>query len=295
MRKIADTADEKTAMRLVNYLNSQGILAESRPVDDGGGVWILNEDHLRRARAITTDFNANPDDERFNVSTFRARPAVAEVKEIDVRTEVFNRPNTSAYGKLTMLLILVCTALHLVTADTPTGTIRLALYFSQYVGLGIPEIMSGQVWRLVTPILLHGDFFHLLFNMMWLYQLGNQVEGIKGTTYFALMMVALAVLCNSAQFLMSGPAFLGLSGVVYGLLGYIWMHTRYGVGSRFQLSQETVIFMVVWLVICLVGIIPGVANTQHVVGFVSGTLAGFISSGGLKIWWRKRAYKRRKI
>jgi GlpG protein len=293
MRKVTEVLDEKMANRLANYLNSTGIEAEFRSQDHGGEVWIMDEDRLRRARAIAAEFAENPDAEKFTNIVFAPRPEAQEVKHIDVRTEIFSRPNAASMGKATLLLITVCTALHLVTGQTPTGAIRLALYYSQYVGIGIPEIMSGQVWRLVTPILLHGDFFHLLFNMIWLYQLGNQIEKIKGTLYFSVMVVVLAVLCNTAQFLSSGPAFLGMSGVVYGLLGYIWMHTRYEAGTRFELSEQTVLFMIIWMAICLLNIIPSVANAQHVVGFIVGTIWGYHSSGGLKIWWRRRSIRRR--
>ena len=293
MRKLTDIQDDKLANRLIEYLESKGIDAELRGEDGSCEVWIIDEGLLRRARTIASHFTENPDNPEFINITRISKPVVPQVRHIDVRTDIFSRPNESAKGKITIFLIIVCTALHLVTAQTPTGAIRMALYYSQYVGLGIPEILDGQVWRLVTPILMHGDFFHLLFNMIWLYQLGNQIETIKGSLYFSMMVILLAVFCNTAQFLSSGPAFLGMSGVVYGLLGFIWMHTRYEMGTRFELSQQTVIFMVLWMAACILNIIPSVANAQHVTGFAMGTLWGFLSSGGLKMWWRRRSTRRR--
>jgi membrane associated rhomboid family serine protease len=65
-----------------------------------------------------------------------------------------------------------------------------------------------------------------------------------------------------------------MSGVVYGLLGYIWMMTQFQAATRYMLSQQTVMFMLVWLGLCLVGIIPHVANTEHVLGLVLTITAG---------------------
>src|SRR3989441_11798364 len=84
----------------------------------------------------------------------------------------------------------------------------------------------------------------------------------------------------SGTYIVSGPLFVGMSGVVYGLLGYIWMMTRFQVGTRYMLSEQTVMFMLLWLGLCLVGIIPHVANTEHVVGMLLGVAWGFVRSGG---------------
>jgi GlpG protein len=161
------------------------------------------------------------------------------------------------------------------------------------MGRGFSEILSGEVWRLVTPIFLHGNGLHLGFNMLWLYQLGRQIELFQGSRLLFLQVVLFAVICNTSQYLVSGPAFLGMSGVVYGLLGYIWMMARYDIKHRYELNSQTIMIMVIWMVICLVGIIPNVANTQHVMGFISGTLWGFFASGGIKQELRRRKFRSR--
>ena len=163
------------------------------------------------------------------------------------------------------------------------------LYFSAYLGTSFPEIRAGEVWRLVTPIFLHGGLLLLLFNMLWLYQLGGQIETQESSRYEAVMILVFASICNTAQYLVSGPLFVGMSGVVYGLLGYIWMMTRFQVGTRYMLSEQTVMLMLLWLGLCLVGIIPNVANTEHVVGILLGVAWGLVRSGG---WGEMRRRRR---
>ena len=77
---------------------------------------------------------------------------------------------------------------------------------------------------------------------------------------------------------MSGPAFGGMSGVVYGLLGYIWMQGKFDPASKLSLEPQTVIFMIVWFFLCLFSLVGNVANTVHGVGLVVGIIWGFLAA-----------------
>jgi GlpG protein len=193
---------------------------------------------------------------------------------------------------VTCLFIGVSVAVTLLAHVPALAPVISKLYFSTYLGKAFPEIRAGEVWRLVTPIFLHGGLLHLLFNMLWLYQLGGQIETQESSRYVAIMVLVFASICNTAQYIVSGPLFVGMSGVVYGLLGYIWMMTRFQVGTRYMLSEQTVMFMLLWLGLCLVGIIPHVANTEHVVGILLGVAWGFVRSGGWGEMRRRRRWRK---
>src|SRR5437763_15879135 len=47
-----------------------------------------------------------------------------------------------------------------------------------------PDIMDGEVWRLVTPLFLHASLWHLFFNMLALYFAGTRVEDLYGPREF---------------------------------------------------------------------------------------------------------------
>ena len=70
-----------------------------------------------------------------------------------------------------------------------------------------------------------------------------------------------------------------------------WMMSRYATGTRYFMSQQTVIIMIGWLVVCLIGLIPGVANTEHVAGLVVGVVWGFLRSGHLGTLTRRRRFR----
>ena len=300
MRHIGNIAEKKQAERFVHFLDSQQIEATLRPLQETGyDVWVLDEEHVATARQQLETFLAMPDDPRFDGAKgpqsrvarrfFQHRPPADRARSIDVRTEIVHRRGLSPVP-VTCLFIGVSVAVTLLAHVPALAPMISKLYFSAYLGKVFPEIRAGEVWRLVTPIFLHGGLLHLLFNMIWLYQLGGQIEAQESSRYVAVMMLVFASICNTGQYIVSGPLFVGMSGVVYGLLGYIWMMTCFQVGTRYMLSEQTVTFMLLWLGLCLVGIIPHVANTEHVVGLLLGVVWGFVQSGGSSQMRRRRRW-----
>ncbi len=142
----------------------------------------------------------------------------------------------------------------------------------------------GDWWRLITPIFVHFGFLHLAMNSLWYWELGRRIEARQG----ALMLLGLTLLAgvasNFAQYWWGGPGiFGGLSGVLYALLGHCWLFQRLAPSPAYRLPQGVVILMLVWLVICLTGIIEvvsfgtvAIANAAHVSGLVVGCVTGVI-------------------
>jgi GlpG protein len=70
----------------------------------------------------------------------------------------------------------------------------------------------------------------------------------------------------------------GMSGVVYGLLGYVWIRGKFDPGSGLYLHPTTVIMMILWFLACFTPLVPNVANAVHTVGFGMGIAWGYLSS-----------------
>lgn len=136
-------------------------------------------------------------------------------------------------------------------------------------------LASGQVWRLITPDFLHFSLTHIIFNSVMLWFLGSQVEWFDGRRRLLVLFFVVSILSNGLQYMVSGPLFGGLSGVVYGILGYCWLSQRKR--PRFQFPPALVTFAVVWM---LIGFTPltemiglgRMANEAHVGGFLAGLL-----------------------
>ncbi len=142
-----------------------------------------------------------------------------------------------------------------------------------------PMIRQGEYWRLLTCMLLHGDIMHLLFNIYWFWVLGTVLEETFGHFRTALMVVMLGIGSAAFEF-----AFLeggiGLSGVVYGLFGVIWVLGYHDPRFSDVIDKRTVQIFIGWFFLCIVltaiNVLP-VANIAHGSGAILGILIGFAS------------------
>lgn len=149
-------------------------------------------------------------------------------------------------------------------------------------GPGFSDILGGEVWRLITPIFVHFGFLHILFNMMWLWDLGGAIEMTKGRLILAMLVAGSGIASNVAQYAITGsPMFGGMSGVVYALLGYVWMQSRFNRTFPIALHQSTVMMMLAWYVLCWTGLLGPIANWAHTAGLLIGVAWGYLdrSSG----------------
>jgi GlpG protein len=138
----------------------------------------------------------------------------------------------------------------------------------------LSEVFSGQLWRLITPIFLHFMLLHILFNMMWLWDLGGKIELRETSGFLVFFVLSVGLLSNLVQYFSSGPGFGGMSGVVYGLLGYVWIRSQKP-GSGYSLNSAIVTLMLVWLILGYTGILGPIGNAAHLSGLLIGVAYGF--------------------
>lgn len=151
------------------------------------------------------------------------------------------------------------------------------LFISEY-RQGLPEIFSGQIWRLFTPIIIHFGIMHIAFNLLWLYQLGSAIEQRQSSQRMIILVIVIALLSNLSQFFWSGPIFGGMSGVVYGLLGYVWAQGKFNIRSGLHLDKNITVMMLIWFIVCWSGLVGNIANMAHTIGLVCGVLLGLFYS-----------------
>lgn len=138
-----------------------------------------------------------------------------------------------------------------------------------------PAVAHGEWWRIVTAAFLHGSITHIAFNMIALYQLGNDVELLYGRVRFALIY-AIALLGSSfavLQFSYNEPT-LGASGAIYGLFGAIVaVGLRLGKRGRGLIGR---VLPVLLLNLAFTYTFPGISAAAHVGGLIAGLLAGLV-------------------
>ncbi len=295
MRLIGHLADEKAARTFADYLYVQKIeshLDYEKP--DGWGIWINDEDKLEEAARLLTAFQSNPADPKYRAEAKSAAELRAEAEKGEEayrkrqrdRRHLFRPMTAYGFGPVTLVLIVISVLVALFSrlGENPLAIMRL--FITDYSEIGnyiqwhrsLPEIMHGQVWRLVTPIFIHFGILHLFFDMLWLRDLGSMIEARQSSWVLSVLVLVIAVCSNLAQYYYSGPAFGGMSGGVYGLLGYIWMRGRFDPASGLYLHPTTVTMMIIWFFACFTPLIPHVANATHAVGLVMGMAWGYLSS-----------------
>lgn len=300
MRQVGSLSDQRDAERFAAYLVTQGIAAHAEPDAADWAVWVRDEDALDQARDCFQQYQTDPAHQRYrgverNAETIRREEVQRRLSvrknliEMRARWGESGLRRTPLTMTMLMLSILVTVFGGLGKARVGVGgTINQQLSFCsptdlvRSAGNPLASLARGELWRAVTPIFIHLDWIHLAFNMIMFFQFSALVELLRGTWRLGLLILALAVLSNVGQAVAppawgGGPRFGGMSGVVYGLFGYVWIKSLLFPAAGFRISQGTVIVLIGWLLLCLTAR-NDVANVAHLVGLVMGMLIAYLPS-----------------
>jgi membrane associated rhomboid family serine protease len=168
------------------------------------------------------------------------------------------------------------------------GTILLAIgvtvvYLTHSVDISplleTGEIRRWELWRILTSALPHANILHLAFNLYWTWVFGTLLEQAFGHLRTFLVFVLLALIANGSEFaLLSGG--IGLSGIGYGLFGFMWVMSRRDGRFTDAVDPRTIQMFVVWFFICIAMTVMGspIANVAHGTGCLAGALLGWTVS-----------------
>lgn len=149
-------------------------------------------------------------------------------------------------------------------------------------------LIEHEWWRLLTPTFLHFSITHLAFNCLWIYILGSKIEAYDGKVVFILIFLITSIASNVGEYIWSGQYFFGgLSGAVYGLLGYCFIIELDSKSSRYDLPDALYLFMFIWLLVGFTGILSifgfgNIANAAHLIGMIIGFILGLVAKYTLK-------------
>jgi GlpG protein len=176
----------------------------------------------------------------------------------------------------TLALIIACLWVAAFTALGDNDDALSALFIAVPGSTLWQTLASGELWRLITPIFLHFGALHLLFNMMWVWDLGREIEKRNAPWFLPAFVAMIGIAGNLTQYFASGPAFGGMSGVVYGLIAYIWIRNRLSAQPSYELHQRDVVTAVIWYFLCWTGALGPIANWAHTAGLVGGLIWGYL-------------------
>ena len=264
---------EEDLLPLSGLLHQHGVM--HRIFEEGGRQIVLvgRQDQAQQVQDLYQAWRAG--DVRIELTRHAGQDTT-----IPMRTVLLNAP-------VTLALILLSIGGFLMYLYTPMDWLNALSFSSSQVSdnQGLFQAIDGQYWRLITPAFLHFGWLHIVFNCLWLWDLGRRVEQVMGHLNTFMLFLVIAVVSNASQFEFGGGGlFGGMSGVVYGLLGFSWIAPQLQPAWPIQPPKAVMIFMVGWLVVCMSGMVEvlgfgAIANAAHLGGLLCGAVVGVVFAG----------------
>lgn len=267
MTRVIVISNLRLAQAFVDYMATRNVALEIRHDAQGAEIWLANDERLPAVQHELELFLLDPLNPRYQAASWKAGNL-----DSNLPYQRFSYLQTlrSQAGPLTLSVMVVCIAIYIL--------MQIAGDWAVMSWLGWPRDSSQywQIWRWVSHGFLHFSLLHILFNLMWWWYLGGQMEKRLGTGKLLVLTIVSAFFSGWGQSLFSGANFGGLSGVVYALMGYVWLTGERAPERGISLPRGLMAFSVLWLIAGYFDILGlSIANAAHVSGLIIGLLMAF--------------------
>jgi rhomboid protease GlpG len=276
MIKAASLPIEVNLLNFSRLLHSQGINHRINEESGQQVIWVENEQLALLVRDTLSDWSAG-DAARLQATNVNSQSLINPAGLIVKLLQAFLRAPVSSS------LILMCLAVAAVSL-LGTQTQRMSMLFYPVLdNSGLFPLLASidgpvEILRSLSPMLLHFGELHLVFNMLWLWYFGRQLESAQPRILFIALILFCSFVGNTAQYLYSGfNNFGGMSGVVYGLVGYTWVVHAFMPRSTLLINNSMFLVFVVALVAMEVVASSWIASAAHLGGLVAGLLLGVLA------------------
>lgn len=275
MVRLITLQNPRMGQAFIDYMASRKIDVQMMP--EGGGqfvLWLMNSEDQLEAEVELKHFLDDPMNPKYQASSWD----MAETRRnaFHYQTPSFTSMLKAKAGITTLSVMVLCSV----------------IYITQFVGLGqwvfswlhFPAFdgQEWQIWRWFSHALLHFSAMHIIFNLLWWWQLGGDIDKRLGGKKLLEIFFVSAAISGIGQYWIEGANFGGLSGVVYALVGYLWMLTVKRPDIGLIIPKPIVAFMLVWLVLGFVQPFLAIANMAHLTGLLAGVALGLLDSYRLK-------------
>lgn len=316
MRRIGNLPGENQANRFCDFLQTQSIDAKASSTDESAppsstkhDIWIRHEYDVSRASELFREFEANPAAKEYDVSAEAARQRkqkshenaqkIAAQKKSQLQLRRSSGGGLGGPGQstgaipVTIGFVVLATVIGFVTnfGNIRANDVTAVSVFNslscvdemtyQLTGDLLASIKRGEIWRVFTPMLLHGSMMHLAFNMLNLVFLGGVIERIQGRWFFLFLLLVCGGIGTLTQIMMphswGGGPVIGASGGVLGIFGFIWIRPKIQVGYPVEIPPIGVIYMLGFIALCFTPLMPNIANGAHIGGLITGMLIAVVA------------------
>ncbi|PVZ84603.1 rhomboid family intramembrane serine protease GlpG [Serratia sp. S1B] len=267
MVRVIAVSNPRLAQAFVDYMATLRVQLNIQSTSEAAEIWLTDETHLEQVQHELQLFLQDPLNQRYQAASWQTGNTDAG---LGYQPFSYLQIIRSKAGPLTLVVMTLCILIYILMQILGDNTVMFWLSWPQN------SSQYSQLWRWVSHIFLHFSLLHITFNVLWWWYLGGPVEKLLGSAKLFVITVVSAVFSGWAQSLFSGFLFGGLSGVVYALIGYVWLTGERAPERGLNLPRGLMVFSVLWLVTGYFDILGiSIANAAHIAGLVLGLLMAF--------------------
>lgn len=258
---------ENAARVLVHHLQHENTDAQYwfNTEQNAHCVLLKNPEQLEKARRLCEEFLHSKDFGKYQDMAWQSG-SVSKLTQSSAAFNGFSIKDIKS-APFTSMVLTICILVYLLSIMGGFQWVMESLTIQPVQQL----TTTHQWWRLFTPAFVHFSEIHIIFNVLWWWVFGKQIEQKFGSGYLILFFIATSLLSNYAQLYVSGSNFGGLSGVVYGVIGFVWWIGWLAPQFKLAIPKAMVGFALIWLALGYADLLwVSMANTAHTVGLVVG-------------------------
>ena len=277
MKVILTTDKPELALRFRDYIRQQYLLELQLYQQQDNYFFALQDDdsNLTVLSVEAEQYRRDPSAEKYAQASWQT----GQTYSLQGR---FNSliPNLSQWketlGKapVTWAIALVCVLVYLLSLSSYQLEVYLFTHFPE------DSAQYADVWRFFSHAVVHLSFTHILFNLTYWLIFATMIEKNNGSAKVLMLFVSIALISGIVQNFFSGPAFFGLSGVVYGVLGYVYVMSRFDRRQRYRLPGGFIYMLLVGIAVGFIGPLVDLhfGNAAHISGLAVGILIALFDS-----------------
>lgn len=257
------------ALNFTDYLNTINIKACCKESINGKWVvYVNNQDDVYKAKRELFLYVQSPYAKKYVQASWKCRRTIAKDKELGLG---FLRALNWDPFSFTSIIEIVCILFFICQFFFQEQMLH---YFSltKYIDISKP----WEYYRLLTPAFLHFGLIHITFNLVMWEALARPIENTFGKVKLFSVFISVVFISNILQlvFLSPNTVFGGLSGAVYGVIGFAGiLSSNKNFADRLNIPHGLLSVSIIFVLLGFF-INDSLANFCHLGGLVVGIILG---------------------
>lgn len=217
-----------------------------------------------------TLFLQSPELDKYSQAAWSRNQPVAAGQSLGLG-EIWRRMQLMS-GLVTQGIALCCVLVFFAQQIWPLTLYQALLFFDS--GSFLQQWLS---WRWFSPALLHFSSAHLVFNLLAWWLFAGRIERQLGSWVLLRLSLVAALFSNTAQFVLHDNNFGGLSGVVYAVIGFVWVYGWRFSHQPLRLGRADIGMALLFLLLGFADMLwVNTANWAHLFGLGSGMMLAWL-------------------